>query len=175
MTTSFLSTLLNNLLFSIIVECIVFMGIVATRIMVVPHKKIKIIFMSLLISFFVFFNLAFMIDVFGINFSDFLIVVMAACFALGAVFIIILLRKCFDKKEKSSLTLLLILVLSGGSFYFTEQVIGFHHTPFVDVMESLFILSILIVLYRVIVSSFPRKGFAAQNHEIHRKIGKKKK
>jgi hypothetical protein len=151
-STPFFNSLSDNINFDIIVECLVLCGILLTRFVKFNSKKRKEAFLklTLLISIMIFFNLAFIIDVFNIS-SMIMFGFMGVSILLSVALIIIFLTKYKGKVRKASNIVLLITIIVGVPFYIFETLTGFNHHFLSDIIECVLMLSVLICVYDMII------------------------
>jgi len=154
----FFNSLSDNINFDIVVECLVLCGILLIQFVKFTTQKRKEALLKLTLLFFVlvFFNLAFIIDVFNVS-SMIILIAMGISILSSLALIIIFLTRYRGKISKSSNIMLLITILLGVPFYIFETLNGFNHNFLSDIIECVLMLSVLISIYNMIIFFYPKR------------------
>jgi len=160
-------TVSDSLNFTLIIVSLVLLGTVLLEFLKDKDKHrdlgIKISLFALVFLCFIFFNLAFILEVFGDIKSLAIYSVMIAC-AIAIFFILIFLyTRQRHKLNKVSLVILMASVLTGTPFYIITRFIGFLSLDLQNAIESVLMILILMSIYSLITM------FLIKNREHHKK------
>ena len=153
--------LTQNMSFDILIMCIVGIGAIilqSKRIKSRNHRREGSLLIVLLLAFFIFFNLAFIIDVFHVFTEVVPYLIMGASFLVAVFILIWLMCKHTRDFNKKRLILFLIIILTGLTFYIIEIATGIKELLVSDIAEFAIMLAIFISLLDTLISFLIKVG-----------------